>query len=83
MNLTDQIAAAAAYIRTRTSLRPTVGLVLGSGLGDFADTLEDAVRIPYAEIPHFPCPTAPGHTGTLVIGRKAGCTVAALQGRIH
>ena len=83
MNLTDQITAAADYIRTRTSLRPTVGLVLGSGLGDFADTLEDAVRIPYAEIPHFPCPTAPGHTGTLVIGCKAGRTVAALQGRIH
>ena len=83
MDITASITAAAEYILTRTSLRPTIGLVLGSGLGDFADTLEDAVRIPYAQIPHFPTATAPGHSGTLVIGKKCGQTVAALQGRFH
>ena len=83
MTILSQINAAADHIRSVTDLRPTVGLILGSGLGDFADTLEDAVRIPYAQIPHFPRPTAPGHSGTLVIGRKCGRTVAALQGRIH
>ncbi len=83
MLISEQIHAAADYIRSRTSQIPTVGLILGSGLGDFADTLEDAVRIPYGEIPHFPVSTAPGHSGNLVIGTKCGVCVAALQGRIH
>ena len=79
----EKIIAAAEYIRARVSIRPTIGLVLGSGLGDFADTLEDAVRIPYSEIPNFPVPTVPGHSGSLVFGRKCGRTVVVLQGRIH
>lgn len=83
MTITEKIAEAAEFVLARTPLRPTAGLILGSGLGDFADTLEDAVRIPYTEIPHFPLPTAPGHTGALVIGKKCGKAVAALQGRIH
>ena len=83
MDITAKITAAAEYILSRTDLRPTIGLVLGSGLGDFADTLEEAVRIPYASIPHFPLATAPGHVGTLVIGKKCGRCVAALQGRLH
>ena len=83
MTTMEKITAAAEYIRSKTDLRPTVGLILGSGLGDFADTLEDAVRIPYAQIPHFPVSTAPGHAGSLVIGRRCGQTVAAMQGRIH
>lgn len=83
MELTDRIYSAADYIRTRTPLRPTVGLVLGSGLGDYADTLEDTICIPFTEIPNFPLPTVPGHNGALVIGRKQGVTIAALQGRIH
>lgn len=83
MELQQQIRAAAEYILSRTSYRPTVGMVLGSGLGDFADTLEDAVRIPYAEIPNFPVPTAPGHVGALVFGKKQGREVVVLQGRIH
>jgi purine-nucleoside phosphorylase len=58
-------------------------MVLGSGLGDFADTLEDTVRIPFAEIPNFPVPTVPGHAGALVFGRKQGQNIAVLQGRIH
>ena len=66
----EKIKAAAEYIRARVSLRPTIGLVLGSGLGGYADTLEDAVRIPYSEIPNFPIPTIPGHSGALVFGNK-------------
>lgn len=83
MNFMEKITAAAEYILSKTQLRPTIGLVLGSGLGDFADTLEDAVRIPYGEIPYFPISTAPGHAGNLVIGRRCGQVVAALQGRFH
>ena len=83
MELQQQIRGAADYILSRTSYRPTIGMVLGSGLGDFADTLEDAVRIPYAEIPNFPVPTAPGHVGAMVFGKKQGKEVVVLQGRIH
>lgn len=83
MDITTRIYAAADYIRSRTSLRPTVGLVLGSGLGDFANTLENPVRIPYSDIPNFPVPTVPGHAGALVFGKKCGQTVVVLQGRIH
>ncbi len=83
MDIMESITAAADYILSQTTLRPTIGLVLGSGLGDFADTLEDAVRIPYRNIPHFPISTAPGHAGQLVIGKKCGQTVACLQGRFH
>ena len=83
MELQNRIRAAADYILSRISIRPTVGMVLGSGLGDFADTLEDAVSIPFSRIPHFPTPTVPGHAGALVFGRKQGKDVVVLQGRIH
>ena len=83
MELRQQIRGAADYILSRISYRPTIGMVLGSGLGDFADTLEDAVRIPYAEIPNFPVPTAPGHVGAMVFGKKQGKEVVVLQGCIH
>jgi purine-nucleoside phosphorylase len=74
---------AAEFLLSRTTLRPRIALVLGSGLGAFADELENAVRIPYAEIPSFPQSTAIGHAGHLVIGTVAGVTVAAMQGRVH
>lgn len=83
MRCYEKIKAAAAYICERISIRPTIGLVLGSGLGEYADTLEDAVRIPYSEIPNFPVPTIPGHAGALVFGKKCGQEVVVLQGRIH
>ncbi len=79
----EKMKAAAEYIRAHVSIRPTIGLVLGSGLGGYADTLEDAVRIPYSEIPNFPVPTIPGHSGALVFGKKSGQEVVVLQGRIH
>ena len=83
MELENRIRTAADYLLSRVSVRPTVGMVLGSGLGDFADTLEDAVSIPFAGIPNFPVPTVPGHVGALVFGRKEGRDVVVLQGRIH
>jgi purine-nucleoside phosphorylase len=75
--------SAAQFIQRQTTLRPRVGLVLGSGLGSFADSLTGAARIPYAEIPAFPRSTAIGHAGQLAVGRAAGTPVAAMQGRVH
>jgi len=75
--------AAAEFIRSKTALRPEIALVLGSGLGDFAESMADAVRIPYGEIPHFPRSTAIGHAGRLVVGRVAATPVAVMQGRVH
>ena len=83
MTLQDKITAAASYILSHTAQRPTVGLVLGSGLGDFADTLENPQRISYADIPDFPQPTVEGHSGAFVFGKKQGKSVVVLQGRIH
>jgi purine-nucleoside phosphorylase len=79
----DRAEQAAQYILSQTSLRPQIALVLGSGLGAFADSLDSAVRIPYADIPHYPRPTAEGHAGQLVIGKVGEVTVAAMQGRVH
>ena len=73
----------AAYIRARTRHQPTVGMVLGSGLNRLADAIEEADIVPYAEIPHFPVSTVPGHAGRLVIGRLAGAVVCVMQGRFH
>jgi purine-nucleoside phosphorylase len=74
---------AAKFILSKTRLRPKIGLVLGSGLGAFADELENAARIPYQKIPGFPRSTAIGHAGRLVIGTSAGIALAAMQGRVH
>jgi purine-nucleoside phosphorylase len=75
--------SAAQLIRSRTSLRPRIGLVLGSGLGGFADSLDDASRIPYAEIPAFPRSTAIGHAGQMITGKAGAVEVVAMQGRVH
>ena len=75
--------SAAQLILSRTPLRPKIGLVLGSGLGAFADALTDATRVPYAEIPSFPQSTAIGHAGRMVIGNAGNVPVAAMQGRVH
>src|SRR6202451_3196851 len=78
-----QAESAAQLVLTRTPLRPRIALVLGSGLGGFADSLTDAVRVPYAEIPAFPRSTAIGHAGQMVIGQAGSVPVAAMQGRVH
>lgn len=74
---------AARFLLKQTKLRPKIALVLGSGLGAFADEFAGAARIPYAKIPHFPRSTAIGHAGQLVIGKVDGIEVAAMQGRVH
>jgi purine-nucleoside phosphorylase len=84
--MTDQFTladSAAQLILSRTALRPKIGLVLGSGLGAFADSLTDAARVPYAEIPAFPQSTAIGHAGRMVVGKSGAVAVAAMQGRVH
>ncbi|MFZ1918576.1 MAG: purine-nucleoside phosphorylase [Terriglobales bacterium] len=82
-DLFTRAESAAAFIHSQTQLRPKIGLVLGSGLGAFADDLTDAVCIPYAQIPSFPRSTAIGHAGQLVIGKSGSVLVAVMQGRVH
>ena len=75
--------ACAAYIRALTKVEPRIGVVLGSGLGAFADELSDAVTVPYSEIPDWPRSTAVGHAGKFVIGSLDGLDIAVLSGRSH
>lgn len=82
-DLLREMEEARAAIVARGAASPTVGLILGSGLGDLADQIENAVRIPYGEIPHFPVSTVEGHAGELVIGSLMGQTVVAMKGRVH
>jgi purine-nucleoside phosphorylase len=74
---------AAKFILAKAKLRPRIGLVLGSGLGAFADELAGATRIDYKKIPHFPRSTAIGHAGRMVVGKVGTLPVAAMQGRVH
>jgi purine-nucleoside phosphorylase len=83
MELAKQIQTAVDYIITQTPVRPSVGLILGSGLGDFADTLRQRTVIPFADIPDFPQTTVAGHAGAFVFGTCQGRSVVALQGRLH
>jgi len=77
------IEEAAAYISRTTDVRPDIGLILGSGLGVLGDELEDAVTIPYEDIPHFPVSTVEGHAGELLIGTLKGRNVILMRGRFH
>jgi purine-nucleoside phosphorylase len=77
------IEEAAKVIGSRSPIKPLVAIVLGSGLGDFADELKDAVRIRYQEIPHFAHSTAVGHAGQLVLGNIGAWPVVIMQGRVH
>jgi len=79
----DQAESAAQFLLSHTPLRPTIALVLGSGLGAFADELSDAVRIHYSQIPFFPQSTAIGHLGQMVIGKAGEIAVIVMQGRVH
>src|ERR1035438_7858317 len=76
-------ATAAKTVLQQTPLRPQIGLVLGSGLGAFADSLTDVTRIPYSEIPALARSTAIGHAGQMVIGKAGAVPVAVMQGRVH
>ena len=82
-DLYSRAEAAARMIGSRMKAQPQVALVLGSGLGGFADEFENAVRIPYQEIPGFATSTAQGHAGRLVIGDVEGIPVVGMQGRFN
>jgi purine-nucleoside phosphorylase len=72
-----------AFLKSRVKIQPRTAVVLGSGLGDFADSLPDAVAMPVSEIPHYPQPTVAGHVGRLVFATIASHPIVAFQGRIH
>ena len=78
-----KIEAAAAFVRGRCALAPEVGVILGTGLGDFAGTLATEASIHYRDIPHFPVSTVESHAGELHLGRIAGRPVAVMKGRVH
>ncbi|GAB4368968.1 MAG: purine nucleoside phosphorylase I, inosine and guanosine-specific [Calditrichia bacterium] len=82
-NISVMLKESVEYIRTFTNLEPNIGIILGSGLGDFAETLIDAVKIPTNQIPHFPTSTVVGHKGFLVAGRIENTPIWAVQGRTH
>ena len=82
-SLWERVEETASDIRSRCALLPETAIVLGSGLGDFSDTLLDALATPYASLPHWPASKVVGHAGRLVIGTVAGKRIAALSGRVH
>jgi purine-nucleoside phosphorylase len=81
--LPERLDALEAAVRARTDLVPALGIVLGSGLGGLAEDVTEPVSIPFADLPGWPAPTAPGHAGRLVLGRLDGVPVVLLQGRLH
>lgn len=83
MKLIDRVNESIAYIREKVDYTPQIGLVLGSGLGDYADTLKNKIVIPYSEIPHFYSASVAGHKGNLVFGEINGKKVVCQQGRNH
>lgn len=82
-NLYEKITESANYIKSKINSNPTIGLILGSGLGVLGDEIENPVIISYDEIPNFPVSTVEGHKGQLVIGKLEGKDVVAMQGRFH
>jgi purine-nucleoside phosphorylase len=79
----EKAEEAAAFVRERIAVSPRVAVVLGSGLGSFAQSVEHPVAISYEDIPHFPRPTVEGHSGRLVAGSVADAAVVVMQGRVH
>jgi purine-nucleoside phosphorylase len=83
MTLFEQVTEATDYIQSRSSMKPGVGVILGSGLGDLATEVQDATAIPYEEIPHYLRSTVAGHAGRLLIGNLENTPVVVMQGRFH
>ena len=81
--LLNRVEETVSYIQNKTGKKPETAIVLGSGLGQLADKLEDAVVIPYEELPHWKSSTAPGHNGRLLFGTLGGKEVVCMQGRLH
>lgn len=82
-NIYDKIQESANFIQSKFEVKPTIGLILGSGLGVLADEIKNPVKIKYNEIPNFPVSTVEGHEGCLVLGELEGKMVVAMQGRFH
>lgn len=83
MNIIEKIDQTREFLSSKIGIKPEVGLILGSGLGNLADEIEDAVKIEYKDIPHFPVSTVEGHEGSLVFGMLKGKSVMAMKGRFH
>lgn len=83
MQIIENLKASQNYLAGKTSIRPDIALVLGSGLGGVVDIIENKTVIPYKDIPHFPVSTVHGHAGQLVFGKLEGREVVAMQGRVH
>lgn len=79
----DKAGRAAAFILERTAVRPRIGLILGSGLGRYADEFGHATTIDYTDVPHFAMPSSIGHAGRVVVGERGGVPLVAMQGRVH
>ena len=79
----EQFKEAADYIKEQTDFKPSVGIILGTGLGGLVNEIEIVKEIPYTEIPHFPISTVKGHSGKLIFGMLGGKSVVAMQGRFH
>jgi purine-nucleoside phosphorylase len=82
-DLHTRVTQALTHIFLKTNVQPVLGVILGSGLGGFASQVENAITLPYSEIPHFPRSTVEGHEGKLVLGTIGGVNVAVMQGRVH
>jgi len=83
MSIYEQIKEAVEFIKSKTKLQPEVGVILGSGLGEYAESLEEKTIIPYGEIPYFKKSSVKGHAGRLVVGKVQGRPTAVMQGRYH
>ena len=83
MNEMEIIKNCINIIREKTDFVPEIGLILGSGLGDYANKIENKITIPYKDLPDFPVSTVAGHVGQFVMGELKGCKVIAMQGRVH
>lgn len=83
MVIQEQVTEAAQFLKEKGMEKPEIGLILGSGLGDLADEISEAISVPYSDIPHFPSSTVKGHKGQMVYGTLNGKAVVAMQGRFH
>ena len=83
IGMLEKLEETVAFVRQRTASRPTVGVILGSGLGQLVERMEDATAIDYCDVPHFPAPTVAGHAGRMVFGQIGQVEVVAMQGRFH
>ena len=81
--LRERIREAGRYIQGRTRIKPQIGIILGTGLGNLTKEMEIESRLPYRSIPHFALSTTPGHEGSLILGTLSGKTIVAMQGRLH